>query len=162
MNSKVRAMAGVVSVRVLSKTLYCSTTRSMSIVSDTGGAIFSPAAKNLFARNPNLSVNSILASGRSPSHHHVITKVECCIPSFKSWPLDFLFSQTFSGSITRKSQSKNSQADVMAALLAPVSPPKDVKQEIIPKQTESSPISPPAAGLRKLKTCRKGIATLNP
>uniref|UniRef100_A0A7S0M526 2-oxoacid dehydrogenase acyltransferase catalytic domain-containing protein n=1 Tax=Cryptomonas curvata TaxID=233186 RepID=A0A7S0M526_9CRYP len=72
--------------------------------------IFSPAAKNLFARNPNLSVNSILASGRSPSHHHVITK-----------------------------------ADVMAALLSPVSPAKDVKQVIAPQHIESAPISPIAA-----------------
>eukprot|EP00291_Cryptomonas_curvata_P027951 CAMPEP_0172208388 /NCGR_PEP_ID=MMETSP1050-20130122/34437_1 /TAXON_ID=233186 /ORGANISM="Cryptomonas curvata, Strain CCAP979/52" /LENGTH=316 /DNA_ID=CAMNT_0012887959 /DNA_START=68 /DNA_END=1015 /DNA_ORIENTATION=+ len=82
----------------------------MSTVSDTGGMIFSPAAKNLFARNPNLSVNSILASGRSPSHHHVITK-----------------------------------ADVMAALLSPVSPAKDVKQVIAPQHIESAPISPIAA-----------------
>jgi hypothetical protein len=37
----------------------------------------SPAAKHLFAMNPNLSLESILASGRSPSHKHVITKVIC-------------------------------------------------------------------------------------
>ena len=65
-----------VSVRAATRIVCGSpTVRQFSSVGHAAGITMSPAAKNLYARNPNLLLSNILASGRSPSHKQVITKV---------------------------------------------------------------------------------------
>ncbi len=82
-------------------------------------------------------------------------------------PISILSYSTHSSESSFRLQKSRDQADVMAALLVPVSPPKDAKQEveIAFKHTESAPISSPAASAgcgnhKSMCIYKIGIATL--
>jgi hypothetical protein len=89
----------------------------------------SPAAKHLFAMNPNLSLESILASGRSPSHKHVITKVICTENQ-----------NQIKAVVNTISHHLIQQGDVLAALAAPLKGARPAA-EIKPLSNSSTPLA---------------------